>query len=153
MTHDRLGRNVTPYRVAARRKVVGRIAVVAMAALACISVVPRTLVHVNASTDPAVISVEGNQFLLDGAPFVPHGFNSIALLNSEWCSDPDTQAAADGFTADELDIAKNTWNANTLRFQVSQPILAGINGAAYASEIQQDVASALADGFVVIISM
>jgi Fibronectin type III domain/Cellulase (glycosyl hydrolase family 5) len=145
MTNDHRGRSA--------KKIVVRIAAVGLAALACISVVPRALVHVNASTDPAVVSVEGNQFFIDGAPFVPHGFNSIALLDSEWCTTPVTQAAAAGFTGTELDLAKNTWNANTLRFQVSQPVLASVNGVAYALEIEQDVAPALEAGFVVIISM
>ena len=99
------------------------------------------------------ITVSGNEFLLNGQPFVPHGFNSIALLNSPWCSRSETAAAANNFTTTELATAMSSWNANTLRFQVSQPVLAGPDGAAYAQQIQAGVAMALDAGFVVIVSM
>ena len=46
-----------------------------------------------------------------------------------------------------------SWGANTLRFQVSQPVLAGPDGAAYAQQIQAGAGMALAAGFVVIVSM
>src|SRR5689334_23347600 len=65
-----------------------------------------------------VLSVSGNQFLLNGQPFVPQGFNSIALLNSPWCTTSATAAAAAAFSPTELGLAKTSWNANTLRFQV-----------------------------------
>jgi chitodextrinase len=99
------------------------------------------------------ITLSGNEFLLNGQPFVPHGFNSIALLNSSWCSTSQTAAAANNFTSTELATAMSSWNANTLRFQVSQPVLAGPDGAAYAQQIQAGVGTALAAGFVVIVSM
>ena len=99
------------------------------------------------------ITLSGNEFLLNGQPFVPRGFNSIALLNSPWCSTSATAAAANNFTPTELATAMSSWNANTLRFQVSQPVLAGPDGAAYAQQIQADVGMALAAGFVVIVSM
>lgn len=132
----------------------GRIGVAGAMALLFVwtAVVPSAPVHVEAD-GPPVVSIDGNDFLVDGLPFVPRGFNSIALLNSQWCTERRTLAAADGFTLDEIDRAKNMWLANTLRFQVSQPVLSGVNGAAYAAEIEQDVAPALAAGFVVIISM
>jgi chitodextrinase len=99
------------------------------------------------------ITMSGDEFLLNGEPFVPHGFNSIALLNSPWCSQSDTAAAANNFTSTELATAMSSWNANTLRFQVSQPVLAGPDGAAYAQQIQDGVGMAIAAGFVVIVSM
>ncbi len=99
------------------------------------------------------ITLSGNEFLMNGQPFVPHGFNSIALLNSPWCSQSETIAAANNFTSTELATAMSTWNANTLRFQVSQPVLAGPDGAAYAQQIQAGVGMALAAGFVVVVSM
>ena len=101
----------------------------------------------------AGITLSGNEFLLNGQPFVPRGFNSIALLNSPWCSTSNTAAAANNFTPTELSTARSSWNANTLRFQVSQLILAGPDGAAYAQQIQGGVGMALAAGFVVILSM
>jgi chitodextrinase len=99
------------------------------------------------------ITLSGNEFLLNGQPFVPRGFNSIALLNSPWCSNSETAAAANNFTPTELATAMSSWNADTLRFQVSQPVLAGPDGAAYAQQIQAGVGMALAAGFVVIVSM
>jgi chitodextrinase len=99
------------------------------------------------------IELAGNQFVLDGEPFVPQGFNSIALLNSAWCTSNLTKNAAANFGPAELDMAKTTWDANTLRFQVSQPVLAGLNGVAYAQQLQTDVSAALDAGFVVDVSM
>jgi chitodextrinase len=99
------------------------------------------------------VTLSGNQFLLAGQPFVPHGFDSIALLNSAWCTSKSTAAAASNLGSAELNAAENTWNANTLRFQVSQPVLAGPNGAAYAQQVQSGADLALNAGFVVDISM
>jgi chitodextrinase len=99
------------------------------------------------------VTLSGNQFLLAGQPFVPHGFSSIALLNSAWCTNKSTAAAAANLNTAELDAAKNTWNANTLRFHVSQPVLAGPNGAAYAQQIQSAADLAINEGFVVDIDM
>ena len=106
-----------------------------------------------ASASATGITLSGNEFLLNGQPFVPRGFSSIALLNSPWCSTSATAPAANNFTPTELATAMSSWNANTLRFQVSQPVLAGPDGAAYAQQIQASVGVALADGFVVIVSM
>ena len=88
-----------------------------------------------APASTAGITLSGDEFLLNGQPFVPHGFNSIALLNSPWCSQSVTAAAANNFTTTELATAISSWNANTLRFQVSQPVLTGPDGAAYAQQI------------------
>ena len=83
-----------------------------------------------ASASTTCITLSGDEFLLNGQPFVPRGFNSIALLNSPWCSQRATAAAANNFTPTELATAMGSWGANTLRFQVSQPVLAGPDGAA-----------------------
>ncbi len=84
---------------------------------------------------------------------MPHGFNSIALLNSRWCTSPVTQAAAASFSPAGLQLAQSAWNADTLRFQVSQHVLAGPNGVAYAQQIDAAVKTALSSGFVVDVSM
>lgn len=105
------------------------------------------------ASSPPGIAVSGDQFLLDGQPFVPHGFNSIALLDSPWCSNAETAAAAGNLTSAELATAIGSWNANTVRFQVSQPVLAGPDGAAYAQQIQAGVSMAVNAGLVVIVSM
>ncbi|HEV2412924.1 MAG TPA: Ig-like domain-containing protein [Candidatus Saccharimonadales bacterium] len=99
------------------------------------------------------ITVSGNQFYLNGQPFTPHGFNSIALLYSKWCAQPQTASAHNSLGTAELDKAKNVWYANTLRFQVSQPILASSNGATYAKQIEADVNTVRQAGFIVDISM
>ena len=49
---------------------------------------------VPASAAAQGVTLSGNQFLLAGQPFVPHGFSSIALLNSAWCTNKSTAAAA-----------------------------------------------------------
>ena len=107
----------------------------------------------NASAATQGVTLSGNQFQLAGQPFVPHGFSSIALLNSAWCTNKSTAAAAGNLNTAELDAAKNTWNANTLRFQVSQPVLRRPNGIAYAQQIQAGADLAINDGFVVDIDM
>jgi chitodextrinase len=99
------------------------------------------------------VTVVGNQFYLNGRPFVPHGLNSVSQLNSSWCTANSTAAAAANYGDAEIAAAKNTWHVNTLRFQVSQPVLAGPNGAAYAQQVQTNVQKALNAGLVVIISM
>jgi len=106
-----------------------------------------------ASASDTGITTSGDEFLLNGQPFVPRGFNSIALLNSPWCSQSTSAAAANNFASTELATAMSSWNANTLRFQVSQPVLAGPDGAAYAQQVQAGADMALAAGFVVIVSM
>jgi chitodextrinase len=99
------------------------------------------------------VTVVGDQFYLNGRPFVPHGLNSVSQLNSSWCTAKSTAAAAANYGHAEIAAAKDTWHANTLRFQVSQPVLAGPNGAAYAQQVQTNVQQALNAGLVVIISM
>ena len=64
---------------------------------------------VHASATAQGVTLSGNQFLLAGQPFVPHGFSSIALLNSAWCTSKSTAAAAGNLNTAELDAAKNTW--------------------------------------------
>lgn len=99
------------------------------------------------------ITLAGNKFLRDGRPFLPQGFNTIATLRSRSCAKRTTAAAADNFGARELRTAKTLWDANTIRFQVSQPVLAGPSGAAYAAEVQTHVDMARDDGLVIVISM
>jgi chitodextrinase len=129
-------------------------AFVAVVALASVPLVGGALGAASgASAAPLGVSLAGNQFLLDGQPFVPRGFNSIALLNSAWCTTSATAKAAAALTPTELQLARTAWNSNTLRFQVSQPVLAGPNGVAYAQQIETAVNTVLRSGFVVDISM
>jgi ABC-type sugar transport system substrate-binding protein len=99
------------------------------------------------------VTLVGNQFYLNGRPFVPHGLVSVSQLNSPWCTRSATRGAAAHYGDTEISTAKGNWHVNTLRFQVSQPVLAGPNGAAYAQQVQTNVQKALTAGLVVIISM
>ena len=40
------------------------------------------------------VTLVGNQFYLNGRPFVPHGLNSVSQLSSSWCSANWTATAA-----------------------------------------------------------
>ena len=124
----------------------------AISLIACLCLIAQGLAPA-AFAASGGLTISGNTFQLDGQPFVPQGFNSIAALYSTWCTTSATQAAASNFGSGELTAARTNWNANTLRFQVSQPVLAGPNGAAYAGQVQADADTALSDGFVVDISM
>src|SRR5487761_1161637 len=99
------------------------------------------------------VRVSGNHFLLNGKSFTPHGFNAIALLHSTWCTNTPNDKAYSNFGTVELGNAKSKWNVNTLRFQVSLPVLASSNGVAYTQQIAADVATVRQAGFVVDISM
>ena len=136
----------------------GRAAFVVIAAVLAlgVSAAPAATGVKNGQADQAAtqgVILAGNQFYLNGRPFVPHGLNSISQLNSPWCTTKLTAAAAANYGDTEIEAAKDSWHANTLRFQVSQPVLAGPNGAAYAQQIQTNVQQALNAGLVVIISM
>ena len=136
----------------------GRIrAIIGACALACAPLAAGVVLAPSpASADPADpvgVTLSGNQFLLNGQPFVPRGFVSLALLNSPWCTSTVTQTAAAALSPSEVQLARTSWNANTLRFHVSQPVLAGPNGAAYAQQIDAAVNMVLSNGFVVDIDM
>lgn len=103
------------------------------------------------------VRVSGGELDKDGYPFEPRGFNAIGLLTPSWCATTSGQAAATHFGQAELDAAK-AWNANTLRFQVSQrgladPAVSAADRAAYLQHVVDGVRLARADGFVVVVSM
>jgi fibronectin type 3 domain-containing protein len=115
------------------------------------------------STTPASASssiglrVSGNQLTRNGYDFLPRGFNMIGLLAPAWCVTGQGPAAASHFGQAELDAAKD-WNANTLRFQVSQrgladPSIAQTARDAYLQRVIDGVQLARSNGFVVIVSM
>ena len=127
-------------------------AVLSAALLAGMGLIGLTIHASPAGADAASgIAVQGNQLYVNGQLFIPHGFNVTALLNSSWCDQ--ASKAAGNYGPAELAAAMGTWNANTLRFQVSQPVLAGPDGAAYAQQIQGAVEMARSAGFIVDISM
>jgi hypothetical protein len=103
------------------------------------------------------VSVAGNLLLRDGEPFLPAGFNMIGLLTPAWCVMPETEAGTAAFGEEELAAAKE-WQANSLRFQVSQRGLvdAAVSPAdrdAYLARVLSGVELARRSGFVVVVSM
>ena len=69
------------------------------------------------------LHIVGAHLTKDGHDFLPRGFNMIGLLTPAWCGSGQGTTAAAHYGQAELDAAKG-WNANTLRFQVSQRGLA-----------------------------
>lgn len=103
------------------------------------------------------LSVAGNLLRKDGVPYLPHGFNMIAVLTPDWCARSATQGARDHFGQAEMDAAR-AWNADTLRFQVSErglgdPTLVPADRAAYVATVVAAVTRARTNGFTVIVSM
>ena len=103
------------------------------------------------------LRVTGNQLTRNGYDFLPRGFNMIGLLAPDWCVTGQGPLAASHFGQAELDAAKD-WNANTLRFQVSQrgladPAIAQTTRDTYLQRVVDGVQLARSNGFVVIVSM
>ena len=103
------------------------------------------------------ISISGNRFLRNGQPFIPEGMISVAALDTHGyaagCSNSDTAAAASNFGTAELTTIRTKWHANTLRLHVSQPVLAGSSGVAYAQHVASMISAIEQAGMVPIISM
>ena len=103
------------------------------------------------------LRVDGNQLSRDGYDFLPRGFNMIGLLAPAWCKTGQGPLAASHFGQAELDAAKG-WNANTLRFQVSQrglsdPALSQEVRDTYLQRVVDGVQLARSNGFAVVVSM
>jgi hypothetical protein len=54
-------------------------AIVGVCALVGVSAFAGAVLAPPATAGPSGLALSGNRFLLNGQPFVPHGFNSIAL--------------------------------------------------------------------------
>src|SRR5262245_48510453 len=93
-----------PRRTVARPRPGRAISIVVALATAILPLAPMPVARAEDPEPalPPIVSVAGTRFLVDGQPIVPRGFNSIALLHSDWCSEPRTDAAAAGYTVDEL---------------------------------------------------
>ncbi len=109
----------------------------------------------------AGIVAEGKLLKKNGATFYPKGFNTIGVLQPDNCprkKGPPTTAAAN-LNQSEMTAAKNTWSANTIRFQVSQKGLDPQDSelksgqAAYLTKIKNAVTLAQSNGMTVILSM
>lgn len=106
---------------------------------------------------PPGLHVSGAHLTKDGYEFLPRGFNMIGLLTPAWCGSGQGTNAAAHWGQTELDAAKG-WNANTLRFQVSQrgladPTIAQGSRDAYLQRVVDGVHLARSNGFVVVVSM
>jgi endoglucanase len=101
------------------------------------------------------ITVSHNEFLKDGAPWVPNSFTLVGHVAPAGHVLSWLQGARQLQGPALLQQARSL-GANTLRFQVSEPGLdpqASIYDAGYIQEVIQGVRQARAAGFVVIISM
>ena len=100
----------------------------------------------------------GNRLLLDGKPFFPKGFNSVAGHHAlPMCGGRSGKAAFEQFTAPgspTCTAMRRDWHANIVRLQVVQNALADPGAApAYIGQLQQLVSVAEAAGLCVILCM
>jgi endoglucanase len=128
------------------------IAAAAMAA-ACLALPSVTA----ASATTAGFAVSGNKLDFNGATFLGRGFTLVGALDPGWCDRAQVKAAAKALKLSEMKAAK-TWNANLIRYQVSQPglsnpDLSASQIAAYISQIKSAVSLAERKGLGVILSM
>lgn len=120
--------------------------------------VPRSLTpDAAAATSNLGPKIVNRHLTRGGQPFLPRGFNMIGLLAPAWCKQGQGPAAWAHFGQAELDAAE-AWNANTLRFQVSQrgladPGVAIADRDAYLAKVVQGVQLARSNGFLVIVSL
>ena len=101
------------------------------------------------------VRISGSSFTLDGAPFEARGLTLVGLLSPPGLSNKVGQAAAAHYGQAELDAAK-AWNANTIRFPLSQRGMDpqdSLHSGAYDTEVLDGVHLARANGFVVVLSM
>jgi hypothetical protein len=136
--------------VARRHAVPVALALVLVGALATSSSAPAT-------AEGTGLSVDGNVLTLDGAPFLPQGFNSVGVLAPDWCTKGQGIPARAHFDQTEMDAAK-AWNANMLRLQVSQrgiadPAIDQAQRDTYLQRVVDAVALARSNGLVVDLSM
>ena len=73
------------------------------------------------TTITGAVSVSGKNLLRDGQPWTPHGFVSIAFVAPPAAQTGAFLNAYTNFSQAELEAMKKNWNADTVRFQVSQP--------------------------------
>jgi endoglucanase len=104
----------------------------------------------------AGVSVSGNGFIKDGAPWVPQGFSLVGLTAPRGHELNAGFARARTMYGPALFDQARSFGANTLRIQVSQPGLdpqSSIYDPAYLGEVVAAVRQARTQGFVVIVSM
>ncbi len=133
-----------------------RFALLVVVALGAVAIEPMELDSATAAGPPG-LSVSGNQLLKDGDPYIPQGFNMVALLTPSWCTRTQTAPATANFNQAEMDLAK-TWKVTALRFQISQegltgPAVSQSSRDAYLERVRAGVALARSNGFDVIVSM
>ena len=135
---------------------VGRIRWVGLAVAFVLTAVGPTMQGTSGAATTTGLRVSAAKITLNGLPFVPRGFTMIGALAGPLCTNSDTAAAQDHFSAAELATLAGTWHANTVRFQVSQNALSSDDPALvtqYLATVAQAVGFARAAGLVVILSM
>jgi hypothetical protein len=118
---------------------------------------PASMAPVDYSSKSVGPHVVGGQLTVGGQPFLPRGFNMIGLLAPDWCTTGQAPLAGQHFGQAEMDAAR-AWNANTLRFQVSQrgladPGMSDTARQAYLAKVVDGVRLARSQGFFVIVSL
>jgi endoglucanase len=111
----------------------------------------------SASASTVGFAVTGNKLDFDGKPFLGRGFTLVGVVDPSWCHTTQGQAAAKHLNTKEMKAAR-AWNANLIRFQVSQPGLSDTSLSSgqiadYVSQIKSAVSLAEHEGFGVILSM
>jgi endoglucanase len=101
------------------------------------------------------LSVKGSQLTLDGRPFLVKGVQLVGLVAPESALSGVFAEAHRHFGRPELTQIQR-WNANTIRFQLSQPGLdkaSTLYSEGYVAEVREAVKLARSMGFVVIASV
>jgi endoglucanase len=111
----------------------------------------------SASASTVGFAVTGNKLDFDGKPFLGRGFTLVGVVDPSSCHTAQGHAAAKHLNAKEMKAAR-AWNANLIRFQVSQPGLSNTSLSSgqiadYVSQIKSAVSLAEHEGFGVILSM
>lgn len=108
------------------------------------------------STNSPFLSVKNGQITNYGNEFIVKGVQIVAFVEPSSYLRWQRLAAYRHFSPSLLAIARNNWNANTVRFQLSQPGLdprGQMYSAEYILEIKRAVALAESLGFAVIVSV
>jgi endoglucanase len=104
----------------------------------------------------AGIEIYGNRIFKNGASWSPKGVSTISFVTTTALAIVQTAAAKSNYGAAELNVMRNTFGADTVRFQVAQPGLdpQSVNyDPAYPAQIVSGISLALSMGFAIVVSM
>jgi hypothetical protein len=120
------------------------------AAAARVTTAARTTAAASCGKAAGPFSVSGTQVLgVGGKPFVSYGLTVPGLQSASW-------GTAVGDDLDEINAAANDWCANTVRLQLDQNDLLGLQGTefnqGYLAAIESEVSQAESDHLVVVLN-